>query len=85
MIDCSHGNSEKDYRNQRWVLQNVIKQLTEGEQSIIGVMIESNINQGKQYLNCSNKNNLKYGVSITDSCINIETTEEIILNTYDKL
>ena len=85
MIDCSHGNSEKDYRNQRWVLKNVMKQITEGEKSIIGVMIESNINEGKQDLNYLGKNNLSYGVSITDSCINIETTEEFILNTYDKL
>ena len=85
MVDCSHGNSEKDYRNQRWVLKNVIKQITDGETSIIGVMIESNIYQGRQDLNYVNKNNLKYGVSITDSCINIETTEAIILNTYAKL
>ena len=85
MIDCSHGNSEKDYRNQRWVLKNVMKQITEGETSIIGVMIESNINEGKQDLNYIGKHKLSYGVSITDSCINIETTEEFIINTYDKL
>jgi len=85
MIDCSHGNSDKDYRNQRWVLKNVMKQITDGEKSIIGVMIESNINQSNQNLDYVGKDNLKYGVSITDSCINIEETKEIILNSYNTL
>ena len=85
MIDCSHGNSEKDYRNQKWVLKNVMKQIIDGEQSIIGVMIESNINKGSQNLNYVCKDNLKYGVSITDSCIDIEETNEIILSSYNRL
>ena len=85
MIDCSHGNSEKNYKNQKWVLKNVMKQISDGEKSIIGVMIESNINQSKQNLEFVGKDNLKYGVSITDSCINIDETNEIILKSYNIL
>ena len=82
MVDCSHGNSNKDYRNQPFVFQNVISQIKKGETSIIGLMLESNINQGKQDLSYLGKNKLKKGISITDSCINIETTNQIILDAY---
>ena len=84
MIDCSHGNSKKDYRNQHIVLKSVIQNMTTGGKSICGVMIESNINEGKQsydYLSDDPKI-LKMGVSITDSCIGIEETENIILDAY---
>ena len=82
MVDCSHGNSNKDYRNQPFVFQNVISQIKKGETSIIGLMLESNINQGKQDLSYLGKDKLKKGISITDSCINIETTNQIILDAY---
>ena len=82
MIDCSHGNSNKDYKNQQFVFQNVISQINKGEKSIIGLMLESNINHGKQDLSYLGKNKLKKGISITDSCINIETTIKIILDAY---
>ena len=76
MVDCSHDNSEKDYRNQPKVLDAVIDQISGGENTIIGVMIESNINEGKQSMpkeGCG-KESLKYGVSITDGCVSWEST-----------
>ena len=83
MIDCSHGNSQKIHTNQPKVLDNVISQKLEGNKSIFGVMIESNLNEGNQKL--LPEVPLKRGISITDACINFETTESIILNTYNKL
>ena len=84
MIDCSHGNSNKNYKNQPIVLENIIFQIkNEGCQSIIGIMLESNINEGNQKL--IDKKTLKKGVSITDSCINLECTEKIILNAYNSI
>ena len=80
MVDCSHGNSNKDYRNQKIVVNNVINQLKNGNKSIIGIMIESNINEGAQKL--TNNGVLKYGISITDSCINIKETEMHLMNLY---
>lgn len=76
MIDCSHDNSKKDYKNQPVVLKSVVEQISAGESSIIGVMIESNINEGKQSMppGDGGKESLKYGVSITDSCVSWETT-----------
>ncbi len=80
MIDCSHGNSNKDYRNQSWVLKNIIKQIKEGNQSIKGIMLESNINEGSQSinLNYNDPNLIKYGVSLTDSCIGFQETEKLL-------
>ena len=82
MVDCSHANSGKDHTNQKNVLENVIQQMKKSS-SIIGVMIESNINEGKQTLN--NISNLKYGVSITDACINIGETNRIINAAYNQM
>ena len=73
MIDCSHGNSLKNHKNQSKVLESLIYQIRMGNSNIFGMMIESHLNEGKQKLD--DPNNLKYGVSITDSCINIEETE----------
>lgn len=77
MIDCSHGNSQKNYTNQHRVLQSVCAQLQQSKSNIIGVMIESNIHAGKQ--NLIQKEDLIYGVSITDACIDWEETV-IMLN-----
>jgi 3-deoxy-7-phosphoheptulonate synthase len=79
MIDCSHGNSQKDYRRQPIIFNKVCKNIDQ----IIGVMIESNIHNGKQPWDLQDE--LKYGVSITDSCINIETTREMLLNLNNQL
>ena len=82
MIDCSHGNSMKDYKNQHKVFNEVIRQRFDYKNSnIIGVMIESNINEGKQ--NLANKyEDLQYGVSVTDSCINIKETISLLEYAY---
>ena len=80
MVDCSHGNSRKNHKNQSIVLDNIVTQIKNGNKNIIGVMIESNINEGSQKLTDSNQ--LKYGVSITDSCISIEETEQLLMKVY---
>lgn len=78
MVDCSHGNSNKDYRNQPIVSKEVARQVANGEDAIIGVMIESNINEGKQSIPEEGKEGLKYGVSITDGCVSWETTDSML-------
>ncbi|RQM04575.1 hypothetical protein DH86_00004214 [Scytalidium sp. 3C] len=78
MIDCSHGNSNKDHRNQPKVAKVIAEQLAAGEKSIIGVMIESNINEGNQKVPAEGPAALKKGVSITDACINWDTTVEVL-------
>lgn len=77
MIDCSHANSNKDYRNQPIVADSIIEQIKQGNNSIIGVMIESNLFEGNQSSE-QPKENFKYGVSVTDACINFETTEQLL-------
>jgi 3-deoxy-7-phosphoheptulonate synthase len=83
IVDCSHGNSRKDYLNQPKVLDYLIKQRTSGRNKLVGIMLESNINEGKQNLN--KKGELKYGVSITDSCLSFQQTEQIIVKAYQEL
>jgi 3-deoxy-7-phosphoheptulonate synthase len=78
MIDCSHGNSKKDYRNQPLVAQTICEQLRQGEDGIVGVMIESNIHEGNQKAPTEGPAGLKKGVSITDACISWETTVEVL-------
>ncbi len=72
------GNSNKDHRNQPKVAKVVGDQLRAGETSIIGVMIESNINEGNQKVPAEGPAGLKKGVSITDACINWESTVEVL-------
>ena len=78
MVDCSHGNSLKDHRNQPKVVRDLAGQIEAGEEAIMGVMIESNINEGAQKVPKEGKDGLKYGVSITDACIGWDTTEEVL-------
>ena len=78
MVDCSHGNSSKDYIKQAEVLENIIQQVKDGNHSISGVMIESFLSAGNQKVP-ADISQLKYGVSITDACIDWATTEEILL------
>ena len=80
MIDCSHGNSNKDFRKQADVLENIAKQLKDGENNILGVMLESHLKEGNQKL--GSKIDLEYGKSITDACINIETTKTLLANLH---
>ncbi len=77
IIDCSHGNSQKKADNQSKVLHDCVEQIKNGNKSIVGFMLESNINAGKQLINSNTP--LKYGVSVTDECIGWEETEELIL------
>ena len=83
MIDCSHANAHKDHTRQPLVARNVLDQLVSGNSSIIGIMLESNINAGNQSL--SDASDLKYGVSITDACIDWETTENLLMEMHDAL
>ncbi|EME39186.1 hypothetical protein DOTSEDRAFT_75059 [Dothistroma septosporum NZE10] len=78
MVDCSHGNSEKNHKNQPKVAHDVAEQIRNGETGICGVMIESNINEGNQKVPKEGKAGLQYGVSITDACINWEDTEKVL-------
>jgi 3-deoxy-7-phosphoheptulonate synthase len=82
MVDCSHENSSKDPGLQPLVAQNVTNQILEGNRSIIGLMIESNLNWGNQPIP-ENPAELKYGVSVTDACIDWATTEKTILDIRD--
>jgi len=84
MVDCSHENSQKDPALQPLVAENVTNQILEGNKSIIGVMIESNINFGNQPIP-ENPDELQYGVSVTDGCIDWETSERCILDMHEKL
>jgi 3-deoxy-7-phosphoheptulonate synthase len=77
MIDCSHANSNKDPSIQSLVLKDVSNQILEGNQSIIGVMLESNINFGNQKIP-KDLADLQYGVSVTDACIDWAETERSI-------
>ncbi|KAJ3062308.1 3-deoxy-7-phosphoheptulonate synthase, partial [Rhizoclosmatium hyalinum] len=77
MVDASHGNSNKNHKNQMLVVQEVARQVTNGSHAIFGVMVESNINEGNQKVPASGAKDLKYGVSITDACVNWETTVEM--------
>jgi len=76
IIDCSHANSRKDFRLQRTVLQKVADQIQQGNKLITGVMLESFLNEGNQAF--ADHENLRYGVSLTDSCISWRDTEELI-------
>jgi 3-deoxy-7-phosphoheptulonate synthase len=84
MIDCSHGNSMKNYKLQPLVLTDCVNQIIDGNKSIVGMMLESHLFEGNQSIP-NDKSQLKYGVSVTDSCIDWETTERILLEARDKL
>ncbi|UFS69616.1 3-deoxy-7-phosphoheptulonate synthase [Geomonas sp. RF6] len=84
MVDCSHGNSEKDYNKQPGVMQSVVDQIAAGNRSISGVMIESYLEPGNQPL-AKDRTTLKYGVSVTDSCIGWEATEQMLREAHQRL
>ncbi|KAL8715173.1 MAG: hypothetical protein Q9220_001131 [cf. Caloplaca sp. 1 TL-2023] len=78
MIDCSHGNSQKNHRNQPLVAATIADQIRAGETGIVGVMIESNIHEGNQKVPAEGPQALKKGISITDACIDWDTTIEVL-------
>ena len=84
MVDCSHANSNKDHNLQPLVMLDCAHQIMEGNQSIVGVMLESNINAGNQSIPADLKQ-LQYGVSVTDACIDWPTTEKLLRDTRAKL
>ncbi|WP_034916514.1 MULTISPECIES: 3-deoxy-7-phosphoheptulonate synthase [Erwinia] len=84
MIDCSHGNSNKDYRRQPGVAESAIAQIKDGNRSIIGLMLESHLNEGNQSSE-QPKREMRYGVSVTDACINWETTETLLREIHQDL
>jgi 3-deoxy-7-phosphoheptulonate synthase len=84
MVDCSHENSSKDPANQPLVAKDIIHQIVDGNKSIIGLMIESNIGFGNQKMT-DNPADLQYGVSITDGCIDWQQTEDCLFDMRAKL
>ncbi|PWW12448.1 3-deoxy-7-phosphoheptulonate synthase [Mangrovibacter plantisponsor] len=84
MIDCSHGNSNKDFRRQTGVAESAVAQIKDGNRSIIGLMIESNLFEGNQSSE-QPRNEMKYGVSVTDACISWETTEALLCDIHEDL
>lgn len=84
MVDCSHGNSNKDHRKQSVVFDHCIDQVIAGNRSICGMMVESNLFEGNQKIP-ADLSQLKYGVSVTDQCIDWGTTEPLILKAHEKL
>ncbi|RJG00393.1 3-deoxy-7-phosphoheptulonate synthase [Noviherbaspirillum sedimenti] len=73
VVDCSHGNSNKDHKRQVGVLQDVVRQIRAGNQSLVGMMIESNIVEGAQKIQ-ADLSALVYGQSVTDACIGWDDT-----------
>lgn len=83
MVDCSHANSNKDYRKQSIVWNDVVAQRAEGNRNIMGLMLESNLKPGNQKL--EDPSNLEYGLSITDACIDWAETETLLRSAYESL
>lgn len=84
MIDCSHGNSNKDYRRQPGVAESAVAQIKDGNRSIIGLMLESHIHEGSQSSE-QPRSEMRYGVSVTDACISWETTEQLLQSIHRDL
>ncbi len=84
VIDCSHGNSNKDPGLQPLVAENCVNQILEGNRSIVGLMLESHLHAGSQPIP-DDLGALRYGVSITDACIDWETTERLLLGIDGRL
>ncbi|MDA1165308.1 MAG: 3-deoxy-7-phosphoheptulonate synthase [Planctomycetota bacterium] len=83
IVDCSHANSNKDYTKQHVVWNDVIAQQAAGNNSIMGLMLESNLKPGNQDL--TDPTSLEHGVSITDGCIGLEETEQLLRNAAETL
>jgi len=84
MVDCSHANSNKNHELQPLVMENVTHQIIDGNKSIMGLMVESHIGAGNQKIP-ANLDELTYGVSITDACIDWQTTEDVLLTMHQQL
>jgi 3-deoxy-7-phosphoheptulonate synthase len=84
VVDCSHGNSNKDPSVQPLVAENCVTQIVDGNRSIVGLMLESHLQAGSQPIP-KDLSKLEYGLSITDPCIGWETTEALLLNLHQSL
>lgn len=84
MVDCSHANSNKDPALQPLVMENVANQILEGNRSIVGLMVESHLGWGNQSIP-ENLSDLKYGVSVTDACIDWDATLKAVRGMHVKL
>jgi 3-deoxy-7-phosphoheptulonate synthase len=84
MVDCSHANSNYDHARQELVWDTVLAQRVAGDSALIGMMIESNLYEGKQAIP-ADLSQLRYGVSITDACVSWETTERMLTSAYERL
>ena len=84
MIDCSHENSSKNHERQALVMDDAANQIVQGNRSIVGFMVESNLAAGNQKIP-ANKADLQYGVSITDACVDWATTEDMVRNLRERV
>ena len=84
IVDCSHANASKKFENQAVVWQDVINQKLDGNDALVGLMLESNIEQGRQD-NTGDLATMAYGVSITDPCISWQTTEKLVRTAHRQL
>lgn len=85
IVDCSHDNSGKQYLRQEGVWQSVIEQRVDGNEAIVGLMVESHLLEGNQRLGAQGRSGLSYGVSITDACVGWETTQRMLRSAYSTL
>jgi 3-deoxy-7-phosphoheptulonate synthase len=84
VVDCSHGNSNKDPALQPLVAENCVNQIVEGNRSIVGLMLESHLHAGSQPIP-ADRSQLRYGVSITDACMDWQTTERLLRGMDERL
>ncbi|HLQ78302.1 MAG TPA: 3-deoxy-7-phosphoheptulonate synthase, partial [Terriglobia bacterium] len=84
MVDCSHANSRKRHENQEEIWDTVVQQRIVGNTAVIGLMVESNLHAGSQKIP-KDLQQLKYGVSITDACVDWETTERMLRRAHASL
>jgi 3-deoxy-7-phosphoheptulonate synthase len=85
IVDCSHANSGKKHVRQEGVWQSVLQQRIEGNDTIVGPMVESHLEEGNQKLGKDGTTGLRYGVSITDECVGWETTQRMLRSAHDVL
>ena len=84
MVDCSHANSSKDHNVQPLVTRDISNQILKGNNSIVGLMLESHLQEGRQDIPADLKD-LQYGVSVTDACMDWDTTENSLRELADSL
>ena len=84
VVDCSHGNSNKDPGVQPLVAENCIAQILDGNRSIVGLMLESHLKAGNQPIP-KDLGTLEYGLSITDPCMDWQSTETLLMKLHGSL